>query len=391
MKSNSIFLFYVTLVTGLCCCSPKGDSSLSEVIVNGKKMYITSLNELKSNVVSVPLSYLVEDCYLVQLETKEEAYFRPWFTTVTEKYIGIRDKQSRPYKLFDRSGKFLCSVGAIGRGPGEYSDILYDDIIDDENSLIYLAPFTGNKIYVYNTSGQFVKDIVSPQDLVKPKLFLSDNILTVVHMPMIFEYNPDVNLSDAISIQFDVNTGNVLRKLAPSSHFIVPDFDGEIFNTRNAPDIFDFLQTSCDTLYHLDVKNNKILPFFKIKYTSSDQSYKQIFQINKDLVITHVWGDKGGFVASDLKRKSSSWLTVVNDYYGNMTVPISPVTFRNGYWVLNIQSEDLMEDIEKHLEKVSLSDKDRQVLKRTLSTLKEGTNNVVFIGKLKNEVKTKLW
>ena len=67
------------------------------------------------------------------------------------------------------------------------------------------------------------------------------------------------------------------------------------------------------------------------------------------------------------------------------------VLARNGYWVLNVQPEDLMENIEDHLVKNGLSDVDRQALNRTLSSLKEGTNNVVLIGKLKGEVKTKLW
>jgi transcription initiation factor IIE alpha subunit len=33
----------------------------------------------------------------------------------------------------------------------------------------------------------------------------------------------------------------------------------------------------------------------------------------------------------------------------------------------------------------------KEVLNKTLSTLKENENNVVFIGKLKNEINAKLW
>jgi len=50
-----------------------------------------------------------------------------------------------------------------------------------------------------------------------------------------------------------------------------------------------------------------------------------------------------------------------------------------------------MEDIEDRLAERGLSDDDRQVLSRVLSTLEEDTNNVVFIGKLKSEVRSRLW
>ena len=143
-------------------------------------MYVFSLNELKSDTVTLPLSSLVENCVLVQLETRDDAFFTPGATTVTEKYIGVR---SRTYMLFDRSGKFLCPIGAIGQGPGEYAILLYDDIIDDKNDLVYLGAFMENKIMMYNTSGKFIKDIVAPHRLQKPKMFLSDGILTVVHLP----------------------------------------------------------------------------------------------------------------------------------------------------------------------------------------------------------------
>jgi hypothetical protein len=218
-------IFSIALVFGVCSCSPKGDGSVSEVIVNGNKMYVSSLSEAKSDITTVPLSSFVEDCIWVQLETNENAYFSPQFTTVTDKYIGVRDRQGGPYKLFDRSGKFLCSVGLIGNGPGEYNIALYDDIIDDKNELIYFSSFTADKILVYNTSGKFLKNIVTPHRMQKPKMFLHDGILTVVHIPF-----PN---DKAIAFQFDVNTGKILKELAPPEYFIENSFSGEIFNTRN--------------------------------------------------------------------------------------------------------------------------------------------------------------
>jgi len=392
MKSKSNILVLAALAISAYCCSPRGDGSVTEVMVNGNKMYVFSLNELKKDVATIPLSSMVESLEMVQLETKEEAFFRPWFTTVTEKYIGVR-QQGRPYLLFDRSGKFIGNIGSMGRGPGEYSIPPYDDIIDDENELIYLAPFSGNRIHVYNTSGQFVKDIVAPQHMAKAKIFLSDNILTVVHMAMRLEdpNNSAASAANAIAMQLDVNTGELLGTLPPPAHLVARNFDGEIFNTRNAPGIFDFHHlSSMDTLYHFDLKNNRISPAFAMSYFTTDENpWRQYLQINKDLIITAVIGR--GLVATDLRHKTSSWINVENDFLGNMPAPFGATFTRNGYWAYNVQPEDLMDFIETHLEKGGLSGTDRQTLNRTRSVLKEGTNNVVFIGKLKSEVKSKLW
>ena len=257
MKSKSKILL-VALVISAYCCSPKGDGSVTIVDVGGSKMAVFNLNELKTDTATILLSALVEGCSLVQLESTEDAYCHPWFTTVSEKYIGVRQRGNRPYMLFNRSGKFLRAVGSVGRGPGEWTISLYDDIIDDKNELIYLAPFMGDKILVYNTSGVFLKDIVAPQRLNKPKIFLSDNVLTVVHMAFTND--------KAIAYQFDVNTGQVLKELSPPTHLRAENFDGEIFNTRNVSGTFDFTHTSSDTLYHFNAESNKIQPLFNFVF-----------------------------------------------------------------------------------------------------------------------------
>jgi hypothetical protein len=301
----------------------------------------------------------------------------PWWTTITDKYIGVLQEKA-PYKLFDRSGKFLCNVGSVGQGPGEYRITLYDDIIDDKNELIYLIPFGGDKILVYNTSGQFLKNLNTPQ-MISPRLFLSDDILTVIFMP---------NMSnDSRVIQIDVATEQILNEW--STQIAWQGYEDGIFSTRNEPTIFNIAHELNDTLYRIDVKNNTIAPFFAISYNSSEKLRKGFCKLNQDLIMIYI--EQGKIVATDLKRKTASWVKVVNDYYGNLDVKVSLVSFYNGYFVQNIQPEQLMDDIEQRLTEQTCTEKDRQILQKTLSSLKENTNNVVFIGKLKKEVQTKLF
>ena len=392
MKSKVIILLAV-LILSAYSCSPKGDGSVTTVDVGDSKMVVFSLNQLKSNTTSIPLSSLVENCELVQLETKEEAFFNPWFTTITDKYIGVCS-EGKPFKLFSRSGKFLCHIGSVGQGPGEYFSI-YDAIIDEQNELVYLSFVSSDKIFVYSTSGRFVKDFVAPHRLNKTKIFLSEGILTAIHMP--FQNNR------TIALQFDVKTGEVLKELAPSPHFFIKNFDRDIINTRNSTAILDFAFMENDTLYHYDMKNNRILPAFKMTYNSSEKPWMVYFQINKDLFLTNVsllgidpnFGGKKyipkGLVATDLKNKTSSFINIVNDYFGNLPVKVSYFTFFHGYYVNNIEHEEFRQNIEEHLAKSGRIDNEKETLKKLLSTLKENENNIVFIGKLKSEVTTKLF
>jgi hypothetical protein len=414
MKSNTKILFIaLIIILSAYSCSPRGDGSVSVVDVNGSKMYVTSLQGLSSNTVTVPLSRLVESLELVQLETKDEAFFRPQFTTVTEKYIGIKQQSGRPYLLFDRSGRFLGNVGSVGSGPGEYSMTPYDDIIDDENGLIYLAPFMGSNILVYNTSGAFLRSIVAPQRLNKSKIFLSDDALAVFHKsfsedsPMAFQmtiptgnYAVNITTGEVADLSVEnprIHAGQVISELATPAHFVVRSFDGEIFTSRNVEGVFDFLHTNTDTLFHFDMKSNRIVPVFTM--ASGEGIWKNYFQVNRDLIMIGVnefnaesrqWVNRGT-MATDLKNMTSSYVNIVNDFFGNLPVQASVLTFRNGYFVYNVQPEELIDEIENRLAGSNVSQSDRQQLEELLSRLEEGTNNVVFIGKLKNGIEEKLW
>ena len=135
-----------------------------------------------------------------------------------------------------------------------------------------------------------------------------------------------------------------------------------------------------------------------MRYISTENIWKQYFILNKDLLLIrlHCWEESGlcqknGLVAIDLKHKTSSFIKVINDFYGNLSVPFIFYDLRNGYWTYSIQPEDLMENIENRLTESSYSENDRQILTKLFSTLKEGANNLVFIAKLKNEIKEKLF
>jgi len=186
--------------------------------------------------------------------------------------------------------------------------------------------------------------------------------------------------------QINIYTGQVLNEFTTQ----IPQKDKHIFSSaRNIRNIFDIIHAAYDTLYHFDRSNNLIKPIFIMSDNSSERLLKLHNQLNKDLVLTNI--RQRGLVATDIKNKKSAWIKVKNDYFGNLDVEISIESFRNGYYVYNIQPEQLMEEIKQRLTESNCTDKDRQMLLKTLSVLNENTNNVVFIGKLKNEVGKKIF
>ena len=366
-----LFLFCVN-----SCYRSKKSHSVLAIMMNEHEITVSFFDKLTADTVNLSLSSLVEECELVLLEYTEEAIFKPYRTTITEKYIGIIQSESLrdSYKLFGRSGEFLCSVGTIGQGPGEYTFIC-DDIIDDQNELIYLAPFIDNKILIYNTSGEFLKSIGMPRTMISPRIFISNDTLTVAYL----------SEDKSMITQINIYNEQILYEFTTQ----IPQRDNHIlYNSKNMLSIFDIAHASYDTLYHIDLSNYFLRPvFIMVDNSSEERVIKLHYQLNKDLVTTIVRNK--GFIISDLKNKRSSWVKVKNDYFGNLDIQISSsqVSFFNGYYVLNIQPEQLMEDIEQRLTESDCTEKDRQILQKTYSMIKETTNNVVFIGKLKKITK----
>jgi len=414
MKSK---FFFITITLGFYCCnnSPKVNFSNSDcvavsvaVLKNSNKMYTVSLDSLKQVRKIIPLSLLVEDCSLVQLETREEALIDPYITTVSEKYIGVWQSYriGRTYKLFDRTGKYLCTMRSVGDDASEFSSPHSDVIIDDKNELIYLAPFTTDKILVYSTKGEFLNEIIAPQKMLNPKLFLYNDILTIIHTPMnnSSPYHDGYQADKTMVFQFDVKTGKLLNEIKPPIHLVIPNFNsGQIRTSRNIPENFDFFlyyyftnNTYKDTLYRVDFDHNVIAPIFTMTYNPNDLSIHEpsgslckpfFFQITKNLIMTKI--NCGDLVVTDLNSETASWARIVNDFYGN--IPVLPYLedFHNGCFVHNIKPEKLKEIIKTRLSERSCTAEERKTLTKTLSTLKDGTNNVVFIGKLREEMK--LW
>lgn len=371
LKSRTIIVLFMLISIASCKRLEKRDGSISFADVKGNKVTVCDLSQI-SSLKNLLLSDLVENLEIIHLDDKNEALFKAWIITVTDNYIGIRQRGQAPFKLFDRQGNFLCDIGKVGNGPGEYSITLYDEIIDEKNSRIYFAPFMGDKIMIYGLDGIHIKDIKLPFKMQKPKIQLtSENNLTVVHIPF-----PD---DEFFAFQIDLD-GNILKGVAPWDEMRAMSFDSELFSSRNSSG-FDIYHTVSDTLYHLDANSLEIVPV--LTSTGRKDEWLCIYSELPDSYLLNVfdWKTKERKVVSTQKSsETSSYMNLQNDYMGQLEMDFN---FNKGYFIQNFEPGVLIEKIEEYLGKTTTSEEDKEKLNALLNTLDEDRNNILMIGKLK--------
>jgi hypothetical protein len=362
-------LIVIVMFTGIQAAK---DTKARIVKINGNDVVVCQVNEI-SDTINVPLSELIESLEIVKLETIIPALIEnAWFTEISDKYICIKTHGAFPARLFDRKGKFICDLGKIGRGPGEYSQ-LYGLQIDDRNDLIYLSPFaTTRKILVYDSKGNRQKEIPLAITQRKFKAFVSDKkIVTVLSMP----FKGD----SAICFQ-QTTDGKLLKKIAPAPYMLNGSFDGEVFVNHSTND-FDFYNTAIDTLYHYNTVKNKL----EAKFTCDFGTDKKPISILREAPLFYYTGvrskeGKWNNLLVNKKTLISKYFKIKNDLFGGINS--SPV-FSNGYFINNMPAITLKNQIKSALKNNKMTEPMRQKLTEMDNSLKIDDNNVILFGKLK--------
>ena len=113
--------------------------------------------KLDKDVSEYPEIKKVEILDIIQLETKEESLLGTiskvqqvddqWFVSSMSKLF-----------VFNSRGEFIHTIGEIGNGPGEISEVM-DFWIDSDQKQIVILDTSGRKIVIFNLNGEFQKEI----------------------------------------------------------------------------------------------------------------------------------------------------------------------------------------------------------------------------------------
>ena len=348
--------------------------------------------KLLADTVRIPLSFFTEEMELVKLDNRDEALVGQTGVTVSDNYILVYGSRQNPFKLFDRKGKFLTNIGAIGQGPGEYQ-MVYDAKLDEANNRIYILSWNASQLLVYDLQGNVLDPI--PLCLRCPKakfnVDLSGGKVSVVLLP--FKGYPAVAWTQDLE-------GKRIDFIEPGHLEAPQDFSNEVTAGFNIPGVFDvnilcIMPTRVDSLYRYASDKNRLIPTFTLNFANTDKipwhgygEYPHHFVGNFSEPPVEVspgsWTNGQTFhYIVDKETGKGSFFTLYNDYFGNLEIDYPSYAFSNGYYIRNIEPGNLMTDIENALKNQDITAEMRKKLTDLQASIDENDNNYVMIAQLK--------
>lgn len=375
------FVLLAALSAGLVGCK----NSAGDADTSGNEAYsFCLLDESKaSGKLTVKLSDMVSGYEMVAFEDSDSALFKVRKPVVSENYVAIVQGGQGPVLLFDRKGRYVSRIGAIGGGPGEYRMSPYDALIDENRGVVYLAEMSSKSILEYGLDGKFVRSY-EIGDLNKPALFMNaDGSVSVASIAFADLGNP------MTAATFYPGTDSVKRTVYPAMLTSFVDetgravgFNNEMWSFNNtANDVF--MLTSNDTLYAYDYAANAVKPraFLKEKAPKDKDSWYVATEIPQAILYSVV-GPESRQLWYDKKTGELSEVTLINDYLGNSTFVFAGL--RGGHFIQIWEPGMLADRIEeKWLVENEMTDEQRRQLEQLRDSLNPEGNSVMFIGKLK--------
>ena len=391
MKKNLIKTGAIAaaIVLAASCGSGNGDGNLISVNFNRvDKGAVTNISELAA------------EPEFIALDSRVEAFATGYNYAFSDHYICIGASMRGPAKLYDRAtGKFLCDVGTIGRGPGEYLNTYGAPRIDEEDGTIWLLPWQTKTLLGFDiATGKFKKEVPLKYGVPKGQFSVDSKAGTVTVAALPFR-----DLVPMIAWQQDMQ-GNVLWEI-PSGHLtLTPDFSNEIESNGNVEGAFDLSLITwsggSDSLYVIN--EGRLDPVYTIDFNTKEvESEDYNLNVNEDApihsyimlpdrFITSVsypvqteWGFSTGkpeYVITDRRTGESVRTTFFNDYLARET---DYASFTGGYWYTVTDPETFAEDAEKALKEGNLSDENKARIQEILKDLTPESNNIVILAPLK--------
>ena len=398
MKTHYLTPIFLAFLLATCSGNKTSDKkSLDDcpVVATTQKVAndnVTTLHlDRVKDTLDLPVSQLLEDFRIIPLDNRKEVLIKNEFVTAYDNYIRTGGSMEEPCRLFDKTGRFLCQIGANGQGPGEYWAV-YDDYIDEANNRIYLMPWNAKSMLVYDLNGKYLSSIPLPT-LVPKGVFTIDTkrkLLTIGLLP----FNEINGASVVWQQDFE---GNILHRVDAAPYAIEGDYSNEVSSYRNNSGTFDFTifhwVPVADTLYHFIVEENRLAPVFTLQQPEEKIQHDYIELPNHflvDIPTDYATGQYGTSVSSricvivDKKTLKGAYVRLYNDWLGSVPQYVT-FCFKNGYFAYTMDPGNLLDNIEAALSHPDrLNEEQLTQLKSLQNSVNANDNNYLFIGKIKS-------
>jgi hypothetical protein len=173
---------------------------LASCLKQSKKEIKSEIFVFQNKSESINSSQIVVKVGFIPLETSKDNLIGNISKIVKydEKYFVLDAKSAKKIFVFDQLGKFLYSIGKIGKGPGEYSRLM-DFCIDTLYNNIYIIDW-GQKIIKTDLHGNLILEKKAPKDC---QYFT--NILSMDGFVYTYTGHQAGNIKKFQIVQFDKN------------------------------------------------------------------------------------------------------------------------------------------------------------------------------------------
>lgn len=178
---------------------------------------------------------------------------------------------------FDDKGKFLFEIFEIGKGPGEYVDIMDAVILESANE-IQIADMEQRKIIFYNLKGEFLKEIRIPASVYFVSFFPQKDFYATIAWFTRMEEAPDLTQRITADyafkhfklynvINYDKEFTKSIAAFKPYNIYIesisladyFDNYDNQLFVTYAYSDtIFKIEKSNLIPAYHIDFGINRM-------------------------------------------------------------------------------------------------------------------------------------
>jgi TonB family protein len=399
LRPLKIFLTGIAMISFFSCNqSEKKYAEMGKFRVVASKVGHETDSLIVCNIASVkdfaviPLSSLLSDLEIIQLENSDEALTkRDGHITVSENFIGIYSS-SAGYKVFNKQGAYLYTLSSRGNGPNEYTIGLYDSFIDEEGGRIYLLPGMANHIFVYDLKGNIQASIPLAYRVHKGKFKVDREKKEILLTVLPFSDSPSVVWKQ----DFD---GNIIQEI-PSGHLtVMADYSNEV-KAFNSPEVdFSLFHWSpvADTLYHYHEAKNVLIPMFTgtfkdeiLQHDYFELPNHYLFTVTENFTTEHI-GNNVMITAGKLSQILIDKQTLRGCFAGFELDMLGEIEhewlgFNRGYFVANIYPHELIGNLSKILDNPENNfDEIRVKAERLYNSMNEDNNNIIFVGKLKQD------
>lgn len=390
-KRLNLTVFAVSAILILSSCAGGGGKGSSFVTFDYSKVKEGDTLEFSS---------LAEAPEFIALDSDTLDAFAQAMVIISDNYLvknvmSVSGMNEFPVSVFDRhTGRFICNVGHIGRGPGEYlrSVCTY---VDEDGGKIWIMD-AGDHIKTYDIrSGKYLGNVPLAYSLMDDyaggmgSFIVNDGKVTVAAVPYQEDSCPSIVWCQDVlgNILWEIPETGRECSLKPGNTLVSSEY-----NIEGMLDVtFRYQGDRPDTLYL--VREGRLQPVYNVNKRTLKSGMGMYDVLLPGKVFSNLTEDKEvipnvtvGFpvacIVTDLNSgKSVKYPTVArNDFLGINTEQFS---FQNGYLVQAVSAVEFKEIGQRALEQGLLPEASAEQVRAILSELQDTDNDVLMLARLK--------